>query len=264
MNPIYFGNGRRRLFGIYESARVGSANTRAVVLCHPWGSEYVHAHRSMRQLAIKLTVAGFHCLRFDYFGTGDSAGDTTEGDLKGWEADIESAIEELQETTGRAEVSLVGLRLGATLAASVAAKQRGAIETLVLWDPVVSGEEYVQGLHVASALMPRSQGQPAALPAASGRGYEILGFPLPASLAREFQAIDLSALLPLLPARMLILVSHPLPSHDSLRPALAMRSAGSLPIEHIVDMPAWIETWPANAGATPVKVLQRIALWLQQ
>jgi pimeloyl-ACP methyl ester carboxylesterase len=261
MNPIYFGNGRRRLFGIYESPRVGSANTRAVVLCHPWGSEYVHAHRSMRQLAIKLTVAGFHCLRFDYFGTGDSAGDTTEGELKGWEADIESAIEELQETTGRAEVSLVGLRLGATLAASVAAKQRGAIETLVLWDPVVSGEEYLQGLHVASALMPRRQ--PAARPAESGGGHEILGFPLPASLAREFQAIDLSALLPLLPARTLILVSHPLPSHDSLRPALAMRSAGSLPIEHVVDMPAWIETWPST-GATPVKVLQRIALWLQQ
>ncbi len=260
MNPIYFGNGRRRLFGIYESARVGSANTRAVVLCHPWGSEYMHAHRSMRQLAIKLTVAGFHCLRFDYFGTGDSAGDTTEGDLKGWEADIESAIEELQETTGRAEVSLVGLRLGATLAASVAAKQRGAIETLVLWDPVVSGEEYLQGLHVAS-LMPRRQ--PAARPAESGGGHEILGFPLPASLAREFQAIDLSALLPLLPARTLILVSHPLPSHDSLRPALAMRSAGSLPIEHVVDMSAWIETSPAT-GATPVKVLQRIALWLQQ
>lgn len=261
MNPIYFGNGRRRLFGIYKSARVGSANTRAVVLCHPWGSEYVHAHRSMRQLAIKLTVAGFHCLRFDYFGTGDSAGDTTEGDLKGWEADIESAIEELQETTGGAEVSLVGLRLGATLAAFVAAKQRGAIETLVLWDPVVSGEEYLQGLHVASALMPRRQ--PAARPAESGGGHEILGFPLPASLAREFQAIDLSALLPLLPARMLILVSHPLPSHNSLRPALAMRSAGSLPIEHVVDMPAWIET-RTSTGATPVKVLQRIALWLQQ
>ena len=99
---FYFGAQERRLLGIYEAARHARAN-RAVVLCHPWGAEYIHGYRAMRQLAKMLTANGIHTLRFDYFGTGDSAGSTTAGDLSGWETDIQSAIEELKDTTGASQ-----------------------------------------------------------------------------------------------------------------------------------------------------------------
>ena len=143
---FYFGAQERRLLGIYEAARRARPN-RAVVLCYPWGAEYIHGYRSMRQLAKMLTANGIHTLRFDYFGTGDSAGSTTEGDVSGWETDIQSAIEELMDTTGATQVSLVGLRLGATLAANVAVRAGPVVNSLVLWDPVVSGAEYLTELH---------------------------------------------------------------------------------------------------------------------
>ena len=71
MTPFYFGAGPQRLFGIYEPAVLTGRGKRGAVLCYPWGPEYVHAHRVMRQLAIKLAGAGVHTLRFDFFGTGD-------------------------------------------------------------------------------------------------------------------------------------------------------------------------------------------------
>ncbi len=47
---------------------------KSIVLCHPWGQEYLRAHRSMRQLGNLLAAAGHHVFRLDYFGTGDSGG----------------------------------------------------------------------------------------------------------------------------------------------------------------------------------------------
>ena len=136
MTPFYFGEGERRLFGLYDPAM--GAGARAVVICPPWGPDHVAAHAPLRRLALKLAEAGHHVLRFDYFGVGDSAGDIEEGDLEGWREDIEMAIEEIKSIANVQRVCLAGLRLGATLAADVAASRRD-IDTLVLWDPVVRG-----------------------------------------------------------------------------------------------------------------------------
>ena len=65
-----------------------------------------------------LAASGWDTLRFDYYGTGDSAGDLIEANLGGWEKDIEWAIEEARATSGANRVALIGLRLGANLAAS--------------------------------------------------------------------------------------------------------------------------------------------------
>ena len=74
MIPMYFGSSARKLFGIYEAPMTGSA-ARGVVICPPWGQEYLRAHRALRLLATRLCNAGFHVFRFDYSGTGDSVGD---------------------------------------------------------------------------------------------------------------------------------------------------------------------------------------------
>jgi pimeloyl-ACP methyl ester carboxylesterase len=141
VNPLYLGTQERRLFAVYEPAAVKDRPARAAVLCHPWGSEYVYAHRSMRQLAVKLSARGFHTLRFDYFGTGDSGGEDAEADPAAAVADIESAAEGLQDMLGVARVALIGLRLGATLAARAAMRRKGNVDALVLWDPILPPEE---------------------------------------------------------------------------------------------------------------------------
>jgi uncharacterized protein len=263
MNPFYFGAQERQLLGIYEAAGGAAKTSRAVVVCHPWGSEYIHAYRAVRQLTKMLTVNGIHTLRFDYFGTGDSAGDSTAGDLDGWETDIHSAIEELVDTTGATQISLVGLRLGATLAANVAARLGAAVNSLVLWDPVVSGSEYLTETHRSARrgwLLPKSA---IGRPADQGGGHEIMGFPMTESLAAAIKRIDLAAIAPALPRRTLTVVSQPLRSHESLQRALGQRPA-PLAIEYIESQPGWVE-WPIGhplAGAVPVKILQRIVEWV--
>ena len=261
MNPFYFGTNERRLLGVYEAARRSKAS-RAVVLCHPWGAEYIHAYRAMRQLAKMLTANDIHTLRFDYFGTGDSAGSTTAGDTSGWEIDIQSAIEELQDTTGVARVSLVGLRLGATLAANVAVRSP-LVNSLVLWDPVVSGAEYLTELHRGARRGWLLLKPAVARPRDEGGGHDIMGFPLTESVAEDIRRIDLAALAPALPQRTLVVVSQPLGSHASLQRALDRRQA-PFAIEHIDCAAGWVE-WPVYhplAGTVPVKILQRIVEWL--
>jgi pimeloyl-ACP methyl ester carboxylesterase len=263
MNPFYFGTGDRRIFGVYEAARRG-ARKQAAVLCHPWGSEYLHAHRSIRQLSNMLADAGIHALRFDYFGTGDSAGDLVEADMRGWDTDIQSAIEELASIAGVTDIALIGLRLGATLAAHAAAKCPANVCSLVMWDPVVSGPEYIQELLSGRPAEISGCLQTSARAIASGGGYEIVGFPLTAAMVSEFHRIDLTALTSELPARTLVVASHRVASHQQLERAFARRSAGPLAVEYIAGVPAWIERplGHPHAGMVPVKTLQRIVEWL--
>jgi uncharacterized protein len=136
MTPFHFGGAERRLFGVYDPASKNSGALRAAVVCHPSGDEQVHAYRTLRQLAARMCRAGIHVLRFDYYGTGDSFGETGEGDIASWCGDIETAIAELKDMTGAPKVSLVGLRLGANLAARVAAGRPDEIDNLVLWEPL--------------------------------------------------------------------------------------------------------------------------------
>jgi pimeloyl-ACP methyl ester carboxylesterase len=154
VNLLSLGSSHRRLFAIHEPAVEGSHRNRAVVLAQPWSIEYVNAHRAMRHLAGRLAHSGFHTLRFDYYGTGDSAGQESEADFAGCEADLESAMEALADIAGTTKVTLLGLRAGANIAANAAARRGADIEALVLWDPILSGD--VQRLPPPGTLPERS------------------------------------------------------------------------------------------------------------
>lgn len=261
MIPFFFGVGQRRLFGVYDAANeTAGLNPRAVVFCYPWGAEYLHAHRSLRQLASKLSVAGFHTLRFDYFGTGDSSGDIIDADLAGWEDDIETAIEELQDSTGAKRVILVGLRLGATLAASVTARRRKDVEALVLWDPVVKGDIYLEDLGLAS----NNRVQP--LDVTTDKQAEMIhqigGFPLTLGMEREFKKLDLISSMAALNTNTLVVVSEQLRYYDALQLSLNNLPSKSVSLRHFDDLPAWIER-PDNAGVVPIQVINYIVSWLK-
>ena len=117
MVPLYFGTSSARLFGVYHPAESAQHRSCGVVICPPFGHEYIRAHRLLRQLAVQLSRDGFHVLRFDYLGCGDSSGDPQTARPRSGRADIATAIDELRDTSEVRRVCLVGLRLGATLAA---------------------------------------------------------------------------------------------------------------------------------------------------
>jgi pimeloyl-ACP methyl ester carboxylesterase len=259
MSPFFFGTSERRIFGVYEPAASGTSGKRAAVFCYPWGSEYIYAHRTIRQLAVRLSTAGFHTLRFDFFGTGDSAGDLTDADLAGWETDVESAMEEIRDISGVPQVTLIGMRLGATIAASVAARYSRMVDCLILWDPIVSGEEYLRQFEVIPQKLLNKR---PCLSADSERSYEIQGFPLTMNMMREFHSIDLGARISPPSTRTLMLLTESSPSHERLFPIPAGRDPGSLEIETIAATRPWLES-SASAGGTPVDVIQRIVNWLE-
>lgn len=120
--------------------------SRGVVLCPTFGHENMTAHRGWVRLADLLAASGFPVLRFDYPGTGDSAGSETDSDrFAAWRDSIPEAVRHLRHATGVGTVILVGLRLGATLAL-LAAEAIDGVDGIACLAPVLSGRSYVREL----------------------------------------------------------------------------------------------------------------------
>jgi len=177
MNAFYFGRSDHSLFGVYHPPKGRTARDHGIVLCYPLGQEYMRSHRAFRQLANLLSRRGYHVLRFDYFGTGDSMGEGEAVRVAHCLADVETAIEELKDNANVDRVSLIGLRVGAAFA-MLAGGPRADVDSIVLWDPVVDGERYRKALLGDEALDDQAV-----------RGS--LGFPLSGALARELDALSL-------------------------------------------------------------------------
>jgi pimeloyl-ACP methyl ester carboxylesterase len=260
MTPFFFGEGQRRLFGVYDPAEGSNAKVpRAVVFCAPWGPEYTFSHGVFRRLALNLAAGGYHVLRFDYFGAGDSAGESTEADLEGWGTDIDTAIDELKSMAGALRVSLVGARIGAALAAEVAAR-RIDIDRLVLWDPVVVGRSYLDELDLKHAAWVNERTRYLPLPPADMPNR--LCHPLPARVEQQMAAIDLAGLLPRLKRKILLVLSESRAADAATLGALASVLLNRLTIERVRDQPPWKEDSLELGGPIPVNALGRITAWM--
>jgi amino acid adenylation domain-containing protein len=129
------------LYGIWHPP-AGAANGTAVLICPALGHEYSRSHFLLRSLAERLAAAGVAVLRFDYFGIADSLGTNEEASLQRWREDIRMAWAELERRSGRASISVLGVRLGANLA--VQALPSNEVSKYVLWDPLLDGEQHVK------------------------------------------------------------------------------------------------------------------------
>ena len=252
MNPFFFGRSQQPLFGIYHPAK-GDVRGHGVVLCTPIGQEYMRTHRALRQLALQLTKAGFDVLRFDFSGIGDSAGDNELGSLSAWQADTTLAIDELKDSANVKRVSVVGIRIGASVA-YLASRERDDIDTVVLWDPVVSGAEYVDEL-IALADEPGK--------APPGRTIGVTGFALTASFRDELRAFDLTRAGASASRRLFQVASELRPAYDSAREHF--KPLGTR-FQH-ADIPSggnWDDAEQMGAILLPQAIIQSIVLHLSQ
>ncbi len=147
--PFYLENSGRKLYAVLHipDKRVGAA----VVFCHPFAEEKRCSHLAFVHAARKLCQEGFHCLRFDMTGYGDSEGDFVDATVATWLSDVNAAVQYIASNVPDARIGLLGLRLGGTLAA-LAAERRSDIEFLVLWEPIVSGKTFVS-MNIRRSLM---------------------------------------------------------------------------------------------------------------
>ena len=233
MTPFQFGRPGQALYGVYHAPRASVARKAAVVLCAPVAHEYMRTHIALRALAGQLARSGLHVLRFDYLGTGDSAGEPAELRLEFWLQDIGLAERELREISGAEQMSLVGLRLGATLAGAALARGIATADQLVLWDPVVEGRSYLAGIEALHRQFAALRATPPT------ETTEIFGFPFPPALRRGIEELDLAELADNVRAQRLTLaVSTQCAEYVQLRERLA-RAGREVDYRHVQDAGDW-------------------------
>ena len=253
MKPLHFGSSQRTLFGLLHPPQT-PARPAGVVLCNPAGQEATRAHRAYRQLALMLARARFHVLRFDYFGTGDSAGEIDEGRPEQWIHDIGAAADGLKDTTGVGRIALVGLRLGGSMALQAAAARRD-VDAVVMWDPVVSGAVYLQELRTMHLeYLERELGysfDPAAVSA-----DEALGFPLTEGLVSDLRKTDLTQIGACGAKSVALIASRPEEAHKRLRDRLS--GLGVKLSYQEIAAERWNSDEAMNAAIVPNEILQAI------
>ncbi|MDP3980810.1 MAG: alpha/beta hydrolase [Chlamydiota bacterium] len=191
MKPFFFKNADKQLFGVYHPSKFSQTQLEGVLLCYPFGLEYMRTHWAFRQLAQKLTQIGYATLRFDYYGTGDSMGE--DGTIEQWTTDVHAAIHQLVNNSHSNTISMIGCRLGAALAVQ-ALIEGTRVKKLVLWDPIINGKRYInelsnmhqKKLKEISSRYPYTREE-----ITSAETQELLGYPFPTQLRHSIEKIDL-------------------------------------------------------------------------
>lgn len=130
------------LHGVVHGCLEGCHPAWGLVFCDPFAEEKKCAHRVLVEAARLFCRADIGSLRFDYRGTGDSPGEFAEATPDLWVQDIVAACAHLRECMNVKAVGLLGLRLGASLALQ-ALQSHDCADFIVLWEPVISGKQYL-------------------------------------------------------------------------------------------------------------------------
>ncbi len=198
MTPVYISG----CFGVLHPAH----GRRGVLLLGTLGDEAMNAYRPLVFLAEQFAAAGCPTLRLEYYGFGDSGGEDDEPDrVQRWLDSIAVGIRWLRETCGAETVTLVGVRIGAVLAAR-AACEADAVDALVLVSPVTSGRRFLRELVLAAhtnaeiwQVDPRTE---------DASWFEAHGLRLDRAARDALERMDISKL-PSCPARRTLVVDSP-------------------------------------------------------
>jgi len=255
IQPVYFGEDSE-LYGCYHFP-YDSTDTPATLICQSTGYEYERCHRAMRQLAVQLSRKGMVALRFDYFGTGNSAGDSEDVSLQRMREDIQQAIISCRKRTGANKLALVGLRLGARMAAQVAGSST-EIDSLVLYAPVFNSKELVNEWRHQQRVFNSKHSHSKV----QSSQEEVLGFPVTTTFQQELiedrtiEANNTSV------KRVLILVDESeLEAAELMSCVDTFQSNGAdVTVESVESIAIW-KREPMEA-IVPIRIIRRIARWI--
>lgn len=251
---FFFGPGEA-LFGVLHFPPENLYTRGAWVWCHPFGNERTNAHRLSFQWARTMSGAGYAVLRFDYRGTGESAGLFTEATVDGHIEDALAAVDEVERRTGLQISGIGGLRFGAAIAAMAAPRIDRKVD-LLLWEPVVSGSVYREQLlrtamaneMAATGRAPRNRAHYKE-DLKAGNTVSVDGFDLNQAMYDSLGKIDLKAQIASDGGRVCIVQIDPVEGRPA-RPAMSQLVA-ACPAERVgvftqvAAPPAWsrIKTW---------------------
>lgn len=134
----------RRLFATWYASEGPARLT--LVICPPLFHERELSYRLFSLAAARFAAAGISCLRFDYYGTGDSEGTDAEFGIQSAQDDIVLAVSAARANSDSSTpLGLLAARGGGWPACSVAASDP-SISHCWIWQPLLSGADYLNTL----------------------------------------------------------------------------------------------------------------------
>jgi len=136
--------GNKQLYTVEYRPDAARSNMQGVILCKPIWGERIRTQRILVNLARQLCIRGYTVLSCDYYGDGNSGGDTIDLNFPSMVEDVEILHRHLRATSDVESCSLVGLLLGSNVAMK-AEEQIAGIRKLVLFEPVLNPGEFFKG-----------------------------------------------------------------------------------------------------------------------
>ncbi|AOF87744.1 X-Pro dipeptidyl-peptidase family protein [Hydrogenophaga sp. RAC07] len=217
-----------------------------VLYLHPFAEELNTTRRAVAQQARALAQAGFAVLQIDLLGCGDSEGELVDATWEAWLQDAQHAHDWLIDHA-QGPLWLWGMRGGCLLATVLAARLPQAPH-LLLWQPIINGQQMLQQflrLHAAGQWLGEgSKGESPAKALASGQSVDIAGYTLTSSLATGMGAARMQAVATEAPGRLVWLKT-------STQPEPALGPAAT----------AHLDTWRAAGWAVNAQAVTGPAFW---
>jgi len=190
---VLFASEGLTLYGVLHRAEADSPRP-ALVFCPPFAEERKCAHRIMVECARVLCPMGVDILRFDLRGCGDSEGEFGQATLTRWLSDLETAAHWLTEHAQPSALGLLGLRLGASLAAQYT-EQHPEVRWLGLWEPVTDGSQdwrlSLRRQQIRQAITQDQGLEDSEAAPSHERGYDLDGYEVSEAMRREFAQLSL-------------------------------------------------------------------------
>lgn len=131
----------------------------AVLMLHGFTGTKVEQHRLFVKLSRALAAKGIASLRFDFRGSGDSAGDFEDLTIRSEVVDALEALKFLghHKRINSRRLALLGFSMGGVVASYVVGRERRQFRTLVLWAPVAEGAGILDNLSTPDAVASLAQ-----------------------------------------------------------------------------------------------------------
>ena len=250
MYAEFIGERGRRIFALLRTPQAPAGECTLVV--PPFAEEMNKCRKMVTDLATQAGQSGRAVLCVDLFGTGDSEGEFPEARVAHWIEDLADAAN-WSATKGWPVSSVLGIRLGAILAAKLVREQDLALSRAVFWQPATSGARLVDQflrIRVMASRMERDSHETVADLRArlkSGETIEVAGYGLSPALCADIDALELkNELTPAIsPIRWLEVVADAsAPVTPATQRAIEQARAAGCTVEprRIAGEPFWMAT----------------------
>ncbi|MBB1473150.1 amino acid adenylation domain-containing protein [Luteimonas sp. MC1782] len=259
---FFFGTTARRMFGMVHRASPASDSGVPILVAPPLLLEGVTCQRALWTLCESVSAQGGDAMRFDWYGTGDSAGGSGEVTLPGLQVDLRLASQRLPRGSGQ-RMRVVAFRSASlpVLAAAVAGAQ--AVD-LVLWDPVVCGGPLVEEWRRQHAVQLAGRTRFRRAVRVARADAELLGFDVAPGFIDALARSDFRrSALP--PGSRLCVVAWPGPN-DDVEAFIAIQREAGITVEQVTlqaaDRPAWDDAHGLEDQVFPRRSVAEVAVLL--